>query len=915
MDIEINKERIDNTDWHAIGVDQALEKLNATSQGLTEQSVRQRLQQFGPNELPEIKRNGPLIRLLLQFHNVLIYILIVAGIVKAALGSWVDAGVIFAVVIVNGIIGFVQEGRAEKALDAIRQMLSLKATLRRDGQRVSVPTSEIVPGDVVLLASGDKVPADLRLIESRELRIDEAMLTGESVPAEKNIDALASETALGDRYSLAFSGTLVTSGRGVGVVVKTGEATELGKISNLVSATTAITTPLIAKVNRFAHFLAILIVVVAGLTIVIGYSMGRMSLIDLFFAAIALAVAAIPEGLPAIMTIVLAIGVRRMANRNAIIRRLAAVDTLGALTVICSDKTGTLTRNEMTVTSVAIADGIVDVSGTGYQPEGELSLNDQSLNLDDFSHLRMLLQAGILCSEADLTEENGVWRTSGDPMEGALLTLAAKAGLPFQQQRQTWETLDVIPFESENRFMATLHPVPKGEAAATKLGQRLAFIKGAPERILDCCHQVLTADGAREIDVNEWHQLEQQMANNGQRVLALACKSLKADAQQLDFESVQQDLMLLGLTGIIDPPRDEAIAAVQQCQGAGIRVVMITGDHALTARAIGQKLNIGDGQTATTGAEIDALDEPQLIETARRCSVFARVSPEHKLRLVEAIQANRQVVAMTGDGVNDAPALKRADVGIAMGLKGTEVTKEAAEMVLADDNFASIAKAVEEGRTVFDNLRKALLFILPTNGGEALTILAAILLGFVLPMTPVQVLWVNMITAVTLGLALAFEPPERDVMKRKPRDPSAHLLSRYFIWRILFVSVIMCVGTFGIFSWARLEGFAEDYARTLAVNTIVMFEAFYLFNTRFLTAPILNRQGLLGSRPVLISVALVIIFQILFTYFGPLQSIMGSTAITAKDWLKIVLIASSVLWIVEIEKWVMSRLERTGAEA
>jgi magnesium-transporting ATPase (P-type) len=894
--------------WHNISAEETLSQLETQPTGLSEAQVQQRLQEYGLNQLPEQKRSGPLRRFLLQFHNVLIYILIVAGLIKTFLGSLIDAGVIFGVVLINALIGFIQEGKAEKALDAIRQMMSLKALVRRNGQRIKVSTTQLVPGDVVLLASGDKVPADLRLIETRELQIDEAMLTGESMPAEKNTDSLPNHAPLGDRHCLAFSGTLVTSGRGVGVVVETGSRTELGKISDMVAETASITTPLIRKVNQFAHVLAFIIMGVSATTVLLGYWLRGTPIIDLFFAAIALAVAAIPEGLPAIMTIILAIGVRRMAQRNAIIRRLPAVDTLGALTVICSDKTGTLTRNEMTVTRLQLANADINVSGTGYEPLGNLQQNGQELRVDDSAQLRWMLTAGVLCNESDLSFFEGQWRSSGDPMESALLTLAGKAGIQFEEERQRWETLDIIPFESQNRMMATLHPIPADTSLpVTDPGERIIFVKGAPEKVLDCCQQVLSDDGVYPCQIEHWHSLEQKMAADGQRVLALACKPVSRQTSRIDWQDAQRDLTLLGLVGIIDPPREEAIEAVKICQDAGIRVVMITGDHALTARAIGEKLNIGDGQKALTGTEIDALDDQQLQTIAAECQVFARVSPEHKLRLVIAIQSLQQTVAMTGDGVNDAPALKRADVGIAMGLKGTEVTKEAAEMILADDNFASIAKAIEEGRTVYDNLRKALLFILPTNGGEALTIMAAILLGLALPMTPVQVLWVNMITAVTLGLALAFELPERNVMKRKPRNPQANLLDGYFIWRIIFVSLIMCCGTFGIFIWAKSQGISEQFARTLAVNTIVLFEAFYLFNSRFLHGSSFSLSGIFGSLPVLLSVGLVLLFQLLFTYWPVLQSLMGSVAIDFHYWPIMAVIASSVFWLVEIEKWIVNR--------
>jgi magnesium-transporting ATPase (P-type) len=901
------------THWHALDIRATLDRLGSSAAGLTSAEAEDRLRRFGPNRLRPPQRHGPLTRLLLQFHNILIYILLAAGLATALLGHWIDTGVILGVVVINALIGFLQEGKAEKALEAITRMLSLEATVVRDGRRQTVPAEGLVPGDVVVLRSGDKVPADLRLVEARELRIDEAMLTGESVPAEKSTDVLAGDTALGDRRCMAFSGTLVTTGQGVGVVVATGDQTELGKISEMVAQTRAITTPLIGQMNRFGHLLAVVIVVFAVLTFALGYFVGGGEPVDLFLAAVALAVAAIPEGLPAIMTIVLAIGVQRMARRNAIIRRLPAVDTLGALTVVCSDKTGTLTRNEMTVTAVVTADGAYQVTGVGYAPHGEVRRDSQPVTLEQEPVLAQLVRAGLLCNNSDLRQDDGRWRPKGDPMEGALITLAMKARLDVDEQRDAWRTLDTIPFESRNRFMATLHRAPAAQGS-----DGVVFVKGGPERVLAMCEHQARGELAQPIDPAFWQEHAESMASQGRRVLAVARKSATAGQERLEFEEVQRGLVMLGLLGIIDPPREEAVRAVTQCHDAGIRVVMITGDHALTARAIGAELGIGDGNRVLTGPELDSLDDDALRQAVRDCDVFARVSPEHKLRLVQAVQSHGEVVAMTGDGVNDAPALKRADVGIAMGIKGTEVTKEAAEMVLADDNFASIAHAVEEGRTVYDNLRKAILFILPTNGGEGLTIFLAILLGRTLPLTPVQVLWVNMITAVTLALALAFEPPEAEVMRRPPRDPQAGLLSGYFLWRIGLVSAVMCAGTFGMFVWMRGHGATEEVARTVAVNTIVMFEAFYLLNTRYIVAPVLNFEGVFGSRPVLLAIALVIAFQLLFTYTPVGQGLFGTAPIGPREWGVLLLVAVSVLWVVELDKWVARRgrgTDRLGRRA
>ncbi len=886
--------------WHALDSEAVLSQLQADPQGLSETQVETGMAKYGPNRLPEPKTSSPLVRFLLQFHNVLIYVLLAASGVTAMLGHWVDTGVIVGVVVINAVIGFVQEGKAENALRAIRRMLSPQAMVLRSGQRVMLPAEQLVPGDVVLLQSGDKVPADLRLIRVKGLQVQEAVLTGESVAVEKQIAAVADDAVLGDRLSIAYSGTLVTYGQGAGVVVATGVHTEIGRISAMLARVETLTTPLLRQMAQFARWLTAAIIAIAGATFAFGVMARDYSAAEMFLAAVGLAVAAIPEGLPAIMTITLAIGVQRMARRNAIIRRLPAVETLGSVTVICSDKTGTLTRNEMTVKSVATTSGLFEVGGVGYNPHGGFQLDGAEIRLGDYPILAELTRASLLCNDAALHEHKGEWVLHGDPTEGALLSLGLKAGLDPAFEQQAWPRTDVIPFESEHRFMATLHH--------DHAGHGFAYVKGAPERLFEMCTQQRSRGEEIPFDIGYWQEQMDVMARRGQRVLAIASRAAGSTHSELKFADLETGLTLLGIVGIIDPPREDAIRAVERCQSAGVRVKMITGDHAVTAVAIGGQMGIGDGERVLTGNEIETMDDAQLRDIVNHIDVFARSSPEHKLRLVQALQANGHVVAMTGDGVNDAPALKRADVGTAMGQQGTEVAKEAAEMVLADDNFASIAHAVEEGRTVYDNLKKAILFILPTNGGEALTIIAAIAVGRSLPITPVQILWVNMITAVTLALALAFEPPEKGVMHRPPRNPREPLLTGMFIWRILFVSLILVSGTFGLFIWERNHGADLELARTVAVNTLVMFEIFYLFNSRYICAPVLNRAGLFGNRYALMAVGLLLFFQFCFTYLGPMQTLFGTAALDAATWLRIVLVASSVLILVELEKYLIQCL-------
>jgi len=894
--------------WHTESTKTAFESLESTVNGLSNDEASNRLAKHGPNRLPEPGTRGPLLRFFYQFHNVLIYVLIAASAVTAMLGHWVDASVILGVVVLNAVIGFVQEGKAENALRAIRQMLSPNAMVMRDDRQITIQAEDLVPGDIVLLQSGDKVPADVRLFRLKGLQIQEAVLTGESMAAEKITDPVAQESVIGDRRCMAYSGTLVTHGQGSGVVVATGAQTEIGRISTLVSETESVTTPLLRQMAQFGRWLTLAILGIAIITFAFGSLVRDYLAAEMFLAAVSLAVAAIPEGLPAIMTITLAIGVQRMARRNAIIRRLPAVETLGAVSVICSDKTGTLTRNEMTVRTITTAGNLFELGGTGYDPHGAISLSDRDVLPHESPLLLEMARAAVLCNDASLEQRNTQWLVHGDPMEGALLVAGLKAGLDIEAEGKQYPRTDLIPFESEHRFMATLHH--------SHTGEDFIFLKGAPERVLEMCAYQRTIDGDQSLDSDYWLARIEEIANRGQRVLAIAVKPTRNDHMELMFSDVENELIMLGMFGLIDPPREEAIEAVQACDRAGIRVKMITGDHGATARAIARQLNLVNTRDVLTGQELERMGEDELRQRVLDVDVYARVNPEHKLLLVRLMQEQGLIVAMTGDGVNDAPALKRADVGTAMGQNGTEAAKEAAEMVLADDNFASITHAVEEGRTVYDNLKKAILFILPTNGGEALIILAAILFGFrQLPLTPVQILWVNMVTAVTLALSLAFEPPEQNVMRRPPRNAHEPMLTSHLVWRITFVSVILMSGTFGLFLWEMEQGTSIEHARTVAVNTLVMFEIFYLFNSRYITASVFNREGLTGNRYVLIAIGILIIFQLGFTYLSPMQTLFGTTGIDVTMWLHIVLVASSVLFLVELEKAVIRRVERNKNEA
>lgn len=892
--------------WHALPAEEAIRRLGSAEGGLAAAEAARRLAEHGPNRLPETRPRSALRRFLAQFQNLLIYVLIASAAVTALLGHPVDTAVIIGVVVINAVVGFIQEGRAEEALHAIRNMLTPRASVLRGGRRATVDAAELVPGDIVLLEPGDRVPADLRLVHARGLRIEEAALTGESVPAEKAAEPVAAAAALGDRASMAFSGTLVTMGQGVGVVAATGAATELGRISAMLGEVRQLTTPLLRQMDIFARRLTVVILGVAALVFAIAWLGHGQPAEEVFLVVVGIVVAAIPEGLPAVLTITLAIGVRRMAARRAIIRRLPAVETLGAVSVICTDKTGTLTRNEMTVAVVETALGRFGVQGQGYAPEGGVLWPDGRRSDDAARLLVEIARVAALCNDAGLRQEGGAWRTEGDPMEGALLAFAARAGEPHEALRAGFPRSDEIPFDSRHRYMATLHMRPD---------HGLVCVKGAPERLIEMCARQRGADGEAALDAAAWHARVEALAAGGMRVIAVAMRQVPRGTGRLSPAETERELVLLGLLGLIDPPREEAVAAVAECQRAGIRVKMITGDHAATAGSIARQVGLRGAGAVVTGHELDTLDDAALRRRVRESDVFARTSPEHKLRLVEALQADGAVIAMTGDGVNDAPALKRANVGVAMGVKGTEAAKEAAEMVLADDNFATIAAAVHEGRTVYDNVQKVIAWTLPTNGGEALTVIAAILLGLTLPLTAVQILWINMVTTVTLGLVLAFEPAEADIMRRPPRPPSEPLLSGLLVWRVVLVSLLVMLAAFGIFAWSEWRGLPVETARTAVVNAIVVLEIAYLLSVRSRGGAFFTGRGRLATPALLGGVGAVVVLQLAFTYAPPLQALFATRPLEpVADWLPILAAGLVLILVLEGEKALRRRLAaRRGA--
>ncbi|WNV87443.1 HAD-IC family P-type ATPase [Umezawaea sp. Da 62-37] len=835
-----------------MSVDEVVRQAGTDSErGLSSAEAALRLVELGSNTLPPQRRQGWVLRLLAQLNHPLIYVLLAAATLTALLGETVDASVVFAVVVVNAVIGFLQEAKAERALDALAAMVRTEATAVRDGVASRVSSDDLVPGDLVALEAGDKVPADLRLSRTGELDVDESALTGESAPVGKDPAELPPDTVLADRVNMAFSGTLVTAGSGRGIVVATGADTEIGHVHQLVGATATVATPLTRKLDRFSRLLTFVILGLAALSVAVGLARGE-PLGSMVTAAVALAVGAIPEGLPAAVTVTLAIGVARMARRQAIVRRLPAVETLGSTTMICTDKTGTLTANAMTV-RVVVAGGVRhDLTGIGYDPDG-----DVEPPVDTAS--RECLLAGLACNDARIVHEDEKWSAVGDPTEAALVVSARKAGLGPDDVPTR---LDVLPFSSDRRYMATLHPAG------------LVYLKGAVERILDLAGKTDRAEA-------------DDLAGGGLRVLAIATARLP-DGAALTEEALRGNVVLLGLQAMHDPPRPEAIEAVRECRAAGIEVRMITGDHPATARAIAEHFDI----------PADA--------------VYARVTPEEKLRLVTEFQAQGHVVAMTGDGVNDAPALRRADIGVAMGRGGTEVAKQAADMVLADDNFSSIRAAVQEGRAVFDNLRKFIIWTLPTNMAEGLVILAAVLLGTALPILPVQILWINMTTAVALGLTLAFEPREPDVMRRPPLPPSLPLMTPQVVRRILFVSAILLVGSFAAFHWQLAAGASLDQARTVAVNAFVAAQIAYLLNCRSLDN-LRSGVGFLANPWLLAGIGTTVVLQLLLTYLPVMNTLFHTAPIGWSAWGFVAVLALITFVLVELAKWV-SRVSASRSE-
>lgn len=886
---------------YQLSVDEVLNNLRSQSSGLTQNEASARLARDGANALPEKAGKPAWLRFLTHFHDVLIYVLIAAAALTAIMGHWVDTAVILGVAVINALIGHVQENNAEKSLKGIRNMLSSAAVVIRNGQHETAPTTELVVGDIVVLRAGDRIPADLRVMEAHNLRVEEAILTGESTVVDKTAEALEGELPLGDRKNLLFSGTTLSAGAGLGVVIATGEATELGHINQMMTAIEKHRTPLLVQMDKLGKAIFSLILAMMVGLFIFSLLLRDMPMGELLLSLISLAVAAVPEGLPAIISIILSLGIQTMARKRAIIRKLPTVETLGAMSVICSDKTGTLTMNEMTVKAIITADKNYRVQGNSYEPTGEILVENDATTAEmrPGSVLETYLRTIDLCNDSQLMRnEQGHWGITGGPTEGALKVLAAKANLPAIDT----EMRSKIPFDSQYKYMATHFRIGQDERV---------LVTGAPDVLFKLCQQQQTATGTEAFTQAHWEAEIARYAKEGLRMVAAAWKPTRADAGTLTHDCLSDGLIFLGIAGMMDPPRPEAIDAIRACQQAGLRVKMITGDHPQTAMSIGGMLGIHNSAHAVTGYELEQMDDTALAEAAVTYDIFARTSPEHKLRLVKALQNKGEIVGMTGDGVNDAPALKQADVGIAMGIKGTEVTKEAADMVLTDDNFATIASAVQEGRRVYDNLKKTILFIMPTNLAQGLLIIVALLAGNLMPLTPVLILWMNMATSATLSFGLAFEAGERNIMRRPPRRPHENVMDGFAIWRVGFVGTLIAASAFMLEAWLQPRGHSPEFIRTVLLQTLVTAQWVYMLNCRVSDGFSLG-HGLLMNKGIWLVSGILLLLQLAIIYVPFLQMMFGTEALPLRYWGITLAIGVALFLIVEIEKPLTRKFRRTA---
>jgi magnesium-transporting ATPase (P-type) len=904
----IEEQELRDTPWHTRLGDEVVEELKIDpKKGLSKEAAQERLEEYGPNRIRESKGDPWWSILSRQFLDPLIYILILAGLVTLVFQDYIDSAVIFAAVILNGVIGFIQEYRAQKAITALAEMSAPKANLRRGGETVEVPTDEVVPGDIVRLKSGTRVPADVRLLKAEDLRVDESALTGESDAVQKQSDPVEDEKAVpGDRLSMAFAGTNVTRGRGIGVVVQTGSASQLGRIAEKTEEVGEVKTPIQKKMDHLGKLIGLGILGLAGVVGVVGF-IRDMSLHEIVQTAVAMAVGAVPEALPVVLTVALAVGVRRMADRNAVIRTLPSVETLGSTTVIGSDKTGTLTSNQMTIRAIRTAGRRYEVGGSGYSVDGEIeAARDQESGergAHDDEALHMTLLAGLLANETEKLPGEGE-EARGDPTELAVLVAAAKSGLDVEEARDKHEELDVIPFESERQYMATLNRLDDGPCI---------FMKGAPEAVLDRCSRRLLPDGEEEeLDVEAAKEEAHELAEEGYRVLGMAFQH--TDSERFEDDDVGSDLVFAGFQGMEDPLRPEAKDAVKATQGAGIRVIMLTGDHTHTAKAIGAQLGLaGEEKGAIGGRELEDFSDEEIDDAVRKVDVYARVSPEHKLKLVERLKEQGQIVAVTGDGVNDAPALRAAHLGVAMGQAGTDVAREASDMVLTDDNFASIVAAVEEGRLVFANIRKVTYFLLSTGLAIVFTILFSLFAGWPLPYLAAQVLWINLVTNGLQDVALAFEKSEPGLLDQQPRDPDEGVINREVLIRLGWVSTLITVATLSVFHSVSQGDASMEMARSVAMTQMVMFQFFHVFNSRSLRRSVF--QVSLTANPFLaISLGVALLAHLGALHLPFMQTIFHTTPLSLEQWALVVGVGSLVVVAAEIDKFFLRRRDRRERE-
>ena len=883
--------------WYQLSIKEILHKLETSEKGLTDAESKQRLAQYGPNKFAEEERISKLKILLHQFTSPLIYILLIAGVVTIFLKEYIDSGVIFAVVILNAVIGYIQEYKAGESVRALKKMVIPKAKVLREGKEKEINSEDLVPGDIVLLASGVRVPADLRLFKTIELRVEEAMLTGESLPAEKVTSSIKEANLTpGDQKNMAFMGTIVVSGRAKGVVVETGHGTVLGQIATEVREVAVIKTPLQDKLMRFAKLIGLLVIGFSALLFGAGIMLGGKAS-EMFMIAVATAVSAIPEGLPVAVTITMAIGVARMARRNAVIRKLPAVETLGSTTVIGSDKTGTLTKNEMTVKLIFDGKHTYEATGSGYEPLGELLREGMPVEARELKNLMHVLRIGLLCNESNIYQEDSQYKVDGDPTEGALIVSAMKADVKTVEEKEKYPQIAIVPFESDYGYMATLHK---------HRGEKIIFVKGAPERVLDMCVEGIEGE---KINRKEILHIASNFAQEGLRVLAFAYKITSDEMEELTHHDIES-LTFAGLQGMIDPPRPEVIAAIDGCKRAGIRVVMITGDHAITAVTIAKKLGVGSDESGVlAGKDLEMLSDKELFNKVKDISVYARVSPQHKLRITQQLIKHGDIVAITGDGVNDAPALKAAHIGIAMGKSGTDVAKEASDMVLADDNFASIFAAVEEGRVIYDNIKKVTLFLISCGFGELVAIIGTIVMGYPIPYIPAQILWLNLVTNGLQDVALAFEPAEKGVLNRPPRNPKEGILSSLMVQRTLLMGITLAAGTLFLFISTLKAGVPLERARTIALTTMVFFQFYQAFNCRSETRSVFRMSPI--SNPLLfISMIAAFLAQLSVIYVPAFQWIFRTVPITINEWVQILMVSATVVIVVEVDKWIRRQKKR-----